>query len=228
MINRRRAIATLVTAPMIAKSLLADSIRPEFEEVFTPVGFKNGELPEFPLEFIHPVYNPGELKAWIHNHNSVWKLSGDDYILVPTPFNKKHTALDSDYGAVLFAAAINRNIILFDEQCNKKIVSTRIVSLMKQTIKRMGGNHRYKMTDLFYREDAILETNGCVTDLYHHRVKNEVWDAALKGLYYSGVNDKNTLVLGVCRNDCLVKPILNEEESGIAVLNNKTVVLGVY
>lgn len=241
MLNRREFLergSIVALATSIPFGLKADIIEQQtkvFERVFEPVQFAPGQTPEFPLDFIWPG-EQREYVAYVKVLNKTDKMHNADYILVPTPFNNKNKAIDYDYGTTLLSAGIDRNILVYDEKCSGNYVSKRLQALLSSVIRRnYGRKTKNRLTDIFIHESKFVENLS--DKIRVHRVGTEVWNKILNDYaefadvckYNKHLNNKTNLVIGVSTvMQEFVKPIMSNGNHGIAVLDNRNVIFGVY
>lgn len=241
MMNRREFVkkGSLVTLaaslPLAAKANVVENEQKVFERVFQPIEFPKGAAPEFPLDFIRQggkrIYS-----SYIRVLNRTDRLVGSDYILVPTPFDNKNKAKDCDYGATLLSAGLDRNILAYDSSCDGNYVSSRLQDILSMTIRHnYGRKTTNKLTDIFIHKSSFVENPS--DKIKVHRVDTETWDKVLSNFkevpeitkYNKHLNNKTNLVIGVSTvTQEFVKPIMSNGNYGIAVLENRNIILGAY
>lgn len=237
MSNRRQfikqgLIASAALGTSFNLSYAEEVNRSVFETVFEPINMQGKMIPEFPLD----IHNPNRKhSAWTYNERVILKLSNENYLITQLCFDGKNPALDHDYGSILFSAAFDRNLLVYDGNRKDSILSNRLVMLMRQVMRRHGGFRKIKMTDLFIEENAQYES---LNNIKVNQVNSKTWAKSIeiyksyfdtKSFELLDISNKNkkNFVLGVCRNIDLVKPF-NGQMCGIACLDNRSVILGAY
>lgn len=237
--NRRDIIKGCLTLPLINNFNFASNAteinKPVFESVFEPIHFASSQTIEFPLNFI----GPGEKRtyaAYVRMLNKTHTIINEDYILVPTPFNNKNQATDYDYGATLLVAGLDRNLLVYDSECSGNYVSKKLQELMNITmIRTYGIKTKNKLTDIFIHESKFVENPP--ENMKVHRVNTKLWDRVLSVYedfpeickYNKHLNNKTNLVIGVSVfTPEFIKPIIPNGNYGIAVLENRNIILGAY
>lgn len=231
-VKKGSLIAIAASLPLAAKANVVKNEQKVFESVFQPIEFPKGSVPEFPLDFPAPGEARG-YKAYTSINNKIEPMMGSDYVLVPTPFDNKNKASDYDYGATLLVAGVDRGILVYDSSCDGDYVSRKLQSLLSMTIRRnYGRKTTNKLTDIFIHESRFVENPS--DKIKVHRVGTEVWNKILTGYpnvceYTQGLNNKTNLVIGVSTvTQEFVKPIMSDGSYGIAVLENRNIIIGAF
>lgn len=188
----------------------------------------NAVFVEFPLGFFdNTAYSlPGP------NRIPERHIEGD-YILAPI---LDGVQTEKDAARLVVAAGVDRNMMVYDNESKMGEFSLKLVSLMKQNMRREdGGNRLGILTDLFVNE-KIHPTEEEIQGVKIHPINAEFWDELetyyknkLEGGYgeMSGLGKAN-IVIGVSADgDTFIRPVrkLNGND-GLAILSNQKVLLG--
>jgi hypothetical protein len=208
----------------------------KLSEIFEEIQLKENEVAEFPLDFLAP----GVKKDyWAFSH--IDKCEGD-FINIPLTLTEKDHK-EKLAGQLLLVAATDRNILVYDNSFRWEIDKEYIrgqnyvtllnkLPILMKTVMRKNG--KGEMTDLFidenvnidkiFYEDTSLKINKVDHDLYNY----------LLGYYFNDLkrdvpDSRYNLCIGVDLNlnDSFVQPI-RENKYGLAVLDNRKVLLGCY
>ncbi len=165
--------------------------------IFQTVNFKPGANIEFPLDFLAPSTEKNFVAYTIPNHGRIPErhIEGDvvtvstyeiaasiDWLLkyardarwdvvqramqvLEASFVKK---LNDDGFHTLLAAAVDRNIVVYDSAAAAGAFTKRLISLMQQVVRRnSGGNtaspNRSRLTDVFMSPEALEDVRGWST-----------------------------------------------------------------
>jgi len=180
--------------------------------IFEPVRLAESATPEFPLDFLSPGTEKDFVAYTIPNHGYIPERHVEgDYVMVPTydigasidyllkyardarwdvvgramevlesQFTKK---MNDDGWHTLLAAAVDRNIVVFDADAVNGQFSKRLVSLMKTVMRRNGGgnsasNNRGALTDLYVSPEAMEDIRNWGVDQVDEVTRREIYTAA--------------------------------------------------
>lgn len=218
-LDARDNLAKALEMPLREGVMNGDIISPIFQNVEAPVG----QQAEWPLHFLTPG-TEDEYRAYvIPQHGALPKrhIEGD-FVTVPIyeigasiDMNIKYaeqanwnvvgaamenlrlqfTKKTNDDGAhTLLAAAVDRNILVFDSDAAPSQFTKRLVSLMKLVMRRNGGGNsssinRTKLTDLIVSPEAIEDMRNWNVDIVDEATRREIFlapDGSLNRIF--GVN----------------------------------------
>jgi hypothetical protein len=182
------------------------------EGVFTPVPLAQGATPEFPLHFLAPGTEKDFVAYTIPNHGYIPQRHVEgDYVMIPVypiggsidtnlrylrdarwdvmgalmenlraQFTKK---INDDGFHTLLAAAVDRNIVIYDSDAGAGQFTKRVLSLGSLLMRRnAGGNssslNRHKMTDLFLSPEAIEDVRNWGIDQIDEVTRREIYLAS--------------------------------------------------
>jgi len=213
----------------------------KLSEIFEEIQLKENEVAEFPLDFLAP----GVKKDyWAFSH--IDKCEGD-FINIPLTLTEKDHK-EKLAGQLLLVAATDRNILVYDNsfpwEIDKEYIRgqnyvtllNKLPILMKTVMRKNGKG---EITDLFidektkidryyeeeiFHEDISIKINGIDHDLYNYLLGYFFND--LKGHVPYG---RYNLCIGIDLNlnDSFVQPTC-ENKYGLAILDNRKVLLGCY
>jgi len=180
--------------------------------IFEPVRLSESATPEFPLDFLAPGTEKDFVAYTIPNHGYIPERHVEgDYVMVPTydigasidyllkyardarwdvvgramevleaQFVKK---MNDDGWHTLLAAAVDRNIVVFDNDAANGQFTKRLVSLMKTVMRRNGGgnsasNNRGALTDLYVSPEAMEDIRNWGVDQVDEVTRREIYTAA--------------------------------------------------
>lgn len=180
--------------------------------IFEPVRLADSAVPEFPLDFLAPGTESDFVAYTIPNHGYIPERHVEgDYVMVPTydigasidyllkyardarwdvvgramevleaQFTKK---MNDDGWHTILAAAVDRNIVVFDDDAANGQFSKRLVSLMKTVMRRNGGgnstsNNRGALTDLYVSPEAMEDIRNWGVDQVDEVTRREIYTAA--------------------------------------------------
>jgi hypothetical protein len=181
----QRELAKALEVPIRQGILEGDVISP----IFTPIRFQPGQTIEFPLDIVVPGTERDYSAYTIPNHGRIPErnLEGD-YITVPTyevgssvdwllkfsrdarwdVVGRAMQVLEAtfvrkanlDGWRTVVAAAIDRNVVVYDAAAPTGFFTKRLVSLMKSLMRRSGGGNLsslnpIQLTDIFLSVEAI-------------------------------------------------------------------------
>jgi hypothetical protein len=180
--------------------------------IFEPIQLSQGATPEFPLDFLAPGTEKDFVAYTIPNHGYIPERHVEgDYVMVPTydigasidyllkyardarwdvvgramevleaSFVKK---MNDDGWHTLLAAAVDRNIVVYDSDASAGQFTKRLVSLMKTVMRRNGGgnstsNNRGMLTDLYVSPEAMEDIRNWNVDQVDEITRREIYTAA--------------------------------------------------
>jgi hypothetical protein len=180
--------------------------------IFEPVVLAQSATPEFPLDFLAPGTEKDFVAYTIPNHGYIPQRHVEgDYVMVPTydigasidyllkyardarwdvvgramevleaQFVKK---MNDDGWHTLLAAAVDRNIVVYDSDADSGQFTKRLVSLMKTVMRRNGGgnsasNNRGMLTDLYVSPEAMEDIRNWGVDQVDEVTRREIYVAA--------------------------------------------------
>lgn len=150
-----------------------------------------------------------------------------DYIAVPILDGAQ---TEEDAARLVIAVAADRDMAVFDSQAQPGEFSQRLVAMMKQIFRKNSGINS-SLTDLFINE-KVHQGKDDICGVKIHPVDGKLWDeleAFYKNLLGGSYDTKLNIVIGVenNRNDSFVRPVRKlDGTEGLAILNNKKVLLG--
>jgi hypothetical protein len=248
MLNRRQALKQAVGASALAvgggitivgkTEAKTTVIKPTFEKVFHEIEFDKGTKPEFPMDLINNHYYNDILKPRVvlldnNQYGVTVRLVNydSDYITIPTYIHNSNNQ-QYYYGQVLFGSGVDRNMVVYDSRAENAL-SKRLIALMKTT---MQNNHykayyqmetRYVLTDIFVEKTVVYVPHYPGVKI--HLVDSETWNKVINCVESKLAPNKKNWVIGVDSSGCdsLIKAVVDDHH-GIAVLDNRAVILGAY
>jgi hypothetical protein len=201
--------------------------------LFEPIKLAPGATPEFPLDFLAPGSEKDFVAYVIPNHGYIPERHVEgDYVMVPTydvgasidyllkyardarwdvvgramevleaAFVKK---MNDDGWHTLMAAAVDRNIVVYDSDANANQFTKRLVSLMKTVMRRNGGGNssstnRGILTDLYVSPEAMEDIRNWGIDIVDEITRREIYTAAdgtLNRIFGINLHDRDELGVG--------------------------------
>lgn len=203
------------------------------DNIFESVQLAPGATPEFPLDFLAPGTERDFVAYTIPNHGYIPERHVEsDYVMVPTydigasidyllkyardarwdvvgramevleaSFVKK---MNDDGWHTLLAAAVDRNIVVFDSDAAANQFTKRLVSLMKTVMRRNGGgnsasNNRGMLTDLYVSPEAMEDIRNWGVDIVDEVTRREIYtaaDGAINRIFGVNLHDRDELGIG--------------------------------
>lgn len=227
-IEAQREIAKAIETPLREGVLFGDVIG----GIFQPMPLEANASPEFPLDLLapgteleHVAYtNPGHGRipeksvesdyVMIHTYGITssidfllkyarqanWNVLQRAMQVMEASFVKK---MNDDGWHTLLAAAVDRNILVYDADAAAGQFTKRLVSLMKTVMRRNGGGNsvtaKGKLTDLYMSPEGIEDVRNWGVDQLDEVSRREVYVAADNGgplARIFGVNLNELLELG--------------------------------
>lgn len=180
--------------------------------IFEVIRLEPGAAPEFPLDFLAPGTEKDYVAYTIPYHGRIPERNVEgDYVSVTTyevgssidwslkyaregrwdivtramqvlqaSFVKKK---NDDAWHTILAAGVDRNIVVYDSDASASQFTKRLVSLMKNVMRRNGGGNstslnRGKLTDLFVSPEATEEMRAWGVDQIDEITRREIYQAA--------------------------------------------------
>jgi hypothetical protein len=224
-----REFAKALELPL-RQGLLSGNI---LDNIFEPIQLAQSATPEFPLDFIAPGTEKDFVAYTVPNHGYIPERHVEsDYVMVPTydigasidyllkyardarwdvvgramevleaSFVKK---MNDDGWHTLMAAAVDRNIVVFDSDANANQFTKRLVSLMKTVMRRNGGGNsastnRGILTDLYVSPEAMEDIRNWGIDIVDEITRREIYTAAdgtLNRIFGINLHDRDELGVG--------------------------------
>lgn len=184
--------------------------------IFEPIQLTTGSTSEFPLDFLAPGTEKNFVAYTIPNHGRIPERHVEgDYVMVPTyeiggsidmllkyardarwdvvnramevlraQFTQK---VNDDAWQTLFAAGVDRNIVVYDADANSGQFTKRLVSLAKTIMRRNGGGNsssqnRGRLTDIFLSPEALEDIRNWGIDQVDETTRREIYVAADGGV----------------------------------------------
>jgi hypothetical protein len=185
-------------------------------DIFQLIDLEPGAAPEFPLDFLAPgtekdfvaytVPNAGRIPErniegdfvmvptfevanaidWLMRYarNARWDIVGRALQVLQGGFTKKQ---NDDCWHTLLAAAVDRNILVYDSDASAGQFTKRLVSLSKIVMRRNGGGNsssinRRKLTDLYLSPEGIEDMRDWKVDIADEVTRREIFLAPDEGV----------------------------------------------
>jgi hypothetical protein len=201
--------------------------------IFEPIRLAQSATPEFPLDFLAPGDERDFVAYTIPNHGYIPERHVEsDYVMVPTydigasidyllkyardarwdvvgramevlegSFVKK---MNDDGWHTLLAAAVDRDLVVYDADGDQGQFTKRLVSLMKTVMRRNGGgnsasNNRGSLTDLYVSPEAMEDIRNWGVDQLDEVTRREVYtaaDGAVNRVFGVNLHDLDELGVG--------------------------------
>lgn len=177
--------------------------------IYERITLEPGAAPEFPLDIVAPGTEKNYVAYTIPNHGRIPErnLEGD-YVMIPTfevgcsqdwllklardarwdivgramqvleaSFTKK---INDDAWHTLLAAAVDRNIVVYDSAANAAQFTKRLISLMKTVMRRNGGGNstsvnRGRLTDVYLSPEALEDIRDWGVDQVDEMTRREIF-----------------------------------------------------
>ena len=206
----QRQLAKAIELPLRQGIMYGDVVGGIFERM--PIA--PGSSPEFPLDLLAPGTEREYTAYTIPSHGRVPESSVEsDYVMINTftignsidfllryarearwdivnratkvleaGFVKK---INDDGWHVILAAALDRNILVFDGDAAAGQLTKRLISLMKTVMRRNGGGNSVtangRLTDIFLSPEAIEDIRNWGIDQLDEVTRREVYQSADNG-----------------------------------------------
>lgn len=198
--------------------------------VYQAVNFKQGSVIEFPLDFLAPGTEKNFVAYTMPNHGRIperhvegdiirvstyeiaasidfllkyardarWDIVGRAMQVLEAQFIKK---LNDDGFHTLLAAAVDRNIVVYDSSAAPGTFTKRLISLMQQVMRRgYGGNttstNRGHLTDIFMSPEALEDIRNWSWAEVDEITRREIFtskDGQLNNIYGINIHDLDEL-----------------------------------
>ena len=183
--------------------------------IYETISLEPGSTPEFPLDFLAPGTEKDFVAYSVPNQGRIPERYGEgDYVMAPTfeiaasidwtlryardarwdivsralqvlqsSFVKK---TNDDAWHTLLAAAVDRNILVYDADAAAGQFTKRLVSLLKTVMRRNGGGNsssisRGRLTDLYVSPEAIEDIRNWGVDQIDEVTRREIYTADDEG-----------------------------------------------
>jgi len=194
-------------APGAASEFPLDFVAPGTEKDFVAYTLPNhGRIPERNIEgdyVMVPTYDVGCSIDWIlkYARDARWDIVGRAMQVLQASFTKK---TNDDAWHTLLAAAVDRNILVYDSAAAAGQFTKRLVSLMKTVMRRNGGGNstsinRGKLTDLYVSPEAMEDMRDWGVDQVDEFTRREIFTAAdgtLNRIFNVNLHDLDELGVG--------------------------------
>tara|TARA_B100000959_G_C14929947_1_gene603194 strand:+ start:416 stop:1429 length:1014 start_codon:yes stop_codon:yes gene_type:complete len=203
--------------------------------IFESIQLAPGSVPEFPLDFLAPGTEKDFVAYSVPNHGRIPERNVEgDFVMVPTyeiaasidwtlryardarwdivsralqvlqsSFVKK---TNDDAWHTILAAAVDRNILIYDADAAAGQFTKRLVSLLKTVVRRNGGGNsssvnRGRLTDLYVSPEAIEDIRNWGVDQVDEVTRREIYQAddssaAITRIFSVNINDIDELGQG--------------------------------
>jgi hypothetical protein len=168
-------------APEYPLDLLAPGTEKDYVAYTIP---KIGRIPERNVEGDYvtvPTYEIGNSINWAlrYARDARWDIVGRSLQVFRAGFVKK---INDDAWHTLLAAALDRNIIVYDGDATAGQFTKRLVSLMKTVMRRNGGGNstsanRGKLTDLYMSPESMEDIRDWKVDQVDEITRNQIFNA---------------------------------------------------
>lgn len=193
--------------PGAASEFPLDFVAPGTEKDFVAYTLPNhGRIPERNIEgdyVMVPTYDVGCSIDWIlkYARDARWDIVGRAMQVLQASFTKK---TNDDAWHTLLAAAVDRNILVYDSAAAIGQFTKRLVSLMKTVMRRNGGGNstsinRGKLTDLYVSPEAMEDMRDWGVDQIDEITRREIYTAAdgtLNRIFNVNLHDLDELGVG--------------------------------
>ena len=198
------------------------------DNIFESVQLAPGATPEFPLDFLAPGTERDFVAYTIPNHGYIPERHVEsDYVMVPTydvgasidyllkyardarwdvvgramevleaSFVKK---MNDDGWHTLLAAAVDRNIVVFDSDAAANQFTKRLVSLMKTVMRRNGGGNSSSANRGYVSPEAMEDIRNWGVDIVDEVTRREIYtaaDGAVNRIFGVNLHDRDELGVG--------------------------------
>ncbi len=222
----QRQLAKALEAPLRKGVMSGDIVA----GIFEAVTLEPGAVPEWPLDFLAPgtekdfvaytipntgripekrveadyvmisTYNIGASIDWSlkYARDARWDIVRRAMEVLEAMFTKK---INNDGWHTLLAAAVDRNIVVFDSDAAAGAFTKRLVSLLKTVMRRnSGGNststNRGKLTDLYVSPEAMEDIRNWGVDQIDEITRHEIYmadDGSVNRVFQVNLHDIDEL-----------------------------------
>ena len=197
---------SITLEPGVSPEMPLDFLSPGDEDKFVAYAVPNqGRLPEREIrsDFVTvPTYEIGNSITWLLKYakNARWDVLKRAMEVFEAGFVKK---MNDDGFHTLLAAAVDRNIVVYDAGATAGQFTKRLISLLKTTMRRNGGGNstsmnRRVLTDLFLSPESLEDMRNWSVDLVDEITRRELYvaaDGAINRIF--GVNLRDIDEFGV-------------------------------
>lgn len=189
---RKGVLSGDITSGIFERIPLAPGVHPEFPLDFIQPGTekeyraytipKQGRLPEFSAEgdyVMIPTYEVGASQDWLlkYARDARWDIVGRAMQALEGKFIKKN---NDDAWHVILAAAVDRNIVVYDSAATAGLFTKRVVSLGKTVMRRNGGGNstsvnRGQLTDLFLSPEGVEDIRDWGVDQVDEITRRDIF-----------------------------------------------------
>jgi len=194
-------------APGAAPEFPLDFVAPGTEKDFVAYTLPNhGRIPERNVEgdlVMVPTYDVGCSIDWLlkYARDARWDIVGRAMQVLQASFTKK---TNDDAWHTILAAAVDRNILVFDSAAAAGQFTKRLVSLMKTVMRRNGGGNstsinRGKLTDLYLSPEAMEDIRDWGVDQIDEYTRREIFvaeDGSINRIFSVNLHDIDELGVG--------------------------------
>lgn len=177
---------SITLEPGVSPEMPLDFLSPGDEDKFVAYAVPNqGRIPEREVrsDFVTvPTYEIGNSITWLLKYakNARWDVLRRAMEVFEAGFVKK---MNDDGFHTLLAAAVDRNIVVYDAGATAGQFTKRLISLLKTTMRRNGGGNstsmnRRVLTDLFVSPEAIEDMRNWGVDQVDEISRRELYTAA--------------------------------------------------
>jgi len=177
---------TIPLGPGVTPEFPLDFLAPGTEKDYVAYTIpKNGRIPERNIEGDYvtvPTYEIANSIDWLlrYSRDARWDIVARAMQVLRSGFVKK---INDDAWHTILAAALDRNIIVYDGDAAAGQFTKRLVSLMKTVMRRNGGGNstsinRGKLTDLYLSPEAVEDIRDWKIDQVDEVTRNQIFNAA--------------------------------------------------
>lgn len=184
-----------------------DFLSPGSEDLFVAYAVpSHGKLPERQIEsdfVMVPTYEIGNSITWLNKYAKMarWDVVSRAAQVFEAGFTKK---MNDDGFHTLLAAAVDRNILVYDAGASAGNFTKRLVSLMKVTMRRNGGGNstsmnRRMLTDLYVSPEAIEDMRNWNIDQVDEVTRREIYvaqDGTINRVFGVNLHDMDEFGVG--------------------------------
>lgn len=231
--DRRNLLKILSLLPFVSVKGLYGNTKQDLNlkvvcELFKTIHLEKGIKPEFPLNAIR--IHPSEDRNATHyiKYGAVFALNNKDSIILP--FYKSQ---DEIYEClqVLYTAAIDRNIAVYDAEAKVGYISEFLLDSMQEVMSHQSKRRKidYFLVDIKFKNQAE-KLNTKAKFLYGDLEKHK--DFLLNELNYCLCRNKKEFIIGIHietireRKDHSLVKCHRDGEVAIGSLSNKNLILG--
>lgn len=161
-------------------------LQPGTEKDFNAYAIPNaGRIPEKAIEgdyVMIPTYAIGGAIDWLEKFSlqARWDVMSDGLELLQAMMVKK---MNDDGWHTILAAAVDRNVVVYDSDAANGLFTKRLVQLMKTTMRRNGGGNagslnRFKLTHIALSPEALEDMRSWGVDQVDEITRREIYTAA--------------------------------------------------